>query len=63
MAQNRKGQPLPPSHPKFRHLDSIQIKLDEQPRQPMRAILQVRRGMIQRNIPPYHPSNSMKGGQ
>ncbi len=46
---------LPPSHEKFKHLDSLLIALDEQPGQPRRIALQLRKRWIERNVPAYTP--------
>ena len=44
---------LPPSDPRFRNLDRLILQLEEQPRQPRKAVLQLRRRWIERNIPVY----------
>ncbi len=52
LIQRHEAVPLP-SDPRFKHLDSLLIALDEQPRQPRRAVLQLRRRWIERAIPAY----------
>ncbi len=59
--QRYEAATLPPSHPKFRNLDSVIIALDEQPKQPRKAVLQLRRRWIERNVPAT--SYPTKGGR
>ncbi len=46
-------QKLPPSDPRFRNLDSLIAALDEYPRQPRRAVLKLRKRLIERAVPAY----------
>ncbi len=52
---------LPPSDARFKHLDSLLIALDEQPRQPRRIALQLRKRWIERAIPAYSASQRQGG--
>ncbi len=49
--QQHKAATLPPSHPSFAHLDLLVSQIDEQPRQPRRALLKLRKRWIERAIP------------
>ncbi len=59
--QQHQAATLPPSHPKFRHFDSLLIALDEQPRQPQRAVLKLRKRFAERAIPAFTPQ--ARGGR
>ncbi len=61
LIQRHQAATLPPSHPKFRNLDSVIIALDEQPKQPRKAVLQLQRRWIERNVPAT--SYPTKGGR
>ncbi len=53
--QQHHAAPLPPSHPKFRSLDSVLLHLESQPRQPRKAVLKLRRRWIERAVPAFVP--------
>ncbi len=52
---------LPPSDARFKHLDSILIALDEQPGQPRRVLLKLRKRLAERAIPAFTPQ--ARGGR
>ncbi|MDP9309440.1 MAG: hypothetical protein M3R24_00840 [Chloroflexota bacterium] len=53
LTQRHQVATLPPSHPKFKHLDSLLIALEEQPLQPRKAVLKLRRRWIERVVPAF----------
>ncbi len=61
--QQHEAATLPPSHPSFAHLDALIMALDEQPRQPRRIALQLRKRWIERAIPAFYPASHRQGGR
>ncbi len=59
--QRHEAATLPPSHEKFKHLDSLLVDLDEQTGQPRRALLKLRKRWIERNVSAYTPQ--ARGGK
>jgi hypothetical protein len=56
LIQRHQAATLPPSHPKFRNLDSLILQIEAQPRQPRKAVLQLRKRWIERNVAPQFPN-------
>ncbi len=59
--QRHEAATLPPSHPSFAHLDLLISQIEEQPRQPRRALLKLRKRFAERAIPAFTPQ--ARGGQ
>ncbi len=58
--QRYDAAPLP-SDPRFKHLDSLLVALDDQRRQPRRAVLKLRKRWVERSVPAYTPQS--QGGK
>ena len=50
----------PPSDLCFRQLDTIIIRLDEQPKAPRRWALRTKKAMIERHVPGYVPGKAVR---
>ncbi len=59
--QQHEAATLPPSAARFKHLDSILVALAEQPGQPRRALLKLRKRLAERAIPAFTPQ--ARGGR
>ncbi len=53
--QQHHAAPLPPSHPKFRSLDSVLLQIEAQRRGPRRTLLKLRKRWIERAVPSFVP--------
>ncbi len=61
LTQQHQAATLPPSDPRFKHLDLLISQLEEQPGQPRRAVLKLRKRWIERAIPAYSASQRQGG--
>ncbi len=55
LTQQHQAATLPPSAPRFKHLDLLISQLEEQPGQPRRAVLKLRKRLAERAIPAFTP--------